>query len=421
MSRLFLRFAERLARSEDGAFDGGAEWLVLDDGGAVQDLGRGNVVELGAWTREHVPWADDPARVVVFVPTAETLAIGVTVPGRNAGQIRKAAPYAIEEFVTDDIETMHVACGPISRNEPVRCLVARSDNVRDWLDCLRAAGIAPGCMTADAMALPTEADAVTVAYDDDTALVRAGEQIGCVDLPNLLPALATLHDVVEAAGEAPVLCEVNGALSDVDVRAAGFDESRSAEADGCDSLLGHLATHFDAASPIDLLQGEFAVRRRAGAAWTRWRAVAAALVAWGVLGLIVAAAQGLWASRQADGYRAAAVAIYQEVYGVDRVAGNPAARMRRQLGQAPIETLGFHALLGNLGVALDEVAGRYELRSITFSERSGFGAEVVIASLDALEELQSVLAERGFELEMVSAEQQPDDRVRANVRLSDAS
>ena len=419
MSRLFLRFKEPVAKDEEGGFAGDAEWLVQDDAGLVQDVAAGDVGALAAWIREHAEWADDPARVVVFVPAGETLAVHCSVPGRNAAQIRKAAPYAVEEFITDDIETMHVACGPLARGEPVRCLVAPRRRVRDWQGCLLAAGIAPGCMTADAMALPVAEAAVTVAYDGDAALVRTPDQIASVDLVNLPSVLAALHDEIEARSEAPTLHEMHGALSDMDVRAAGFSESSHAE-DIHDSLLGHLAAHFDAAERIDLLQGDFAVRRRVGAVWTRWRAVAAGLALWGVLGLILAVAQGVWASRQADGYRAAAVALYQEVYGVGRVAGNPASRMRRQLGQAPSETLGFHALLGNLGVALDEAGGRYELRSVTFSERSGFGAEVLIASLDALEALQSALAERGFELEMVSAEQQPDDRVRANLRLSES-
>ncbi len=420
MPRLFLRFMAPVARDEEGGFVGPAEWLVQSAGELAESSVRDDVANLAAWVEEHAEWADDPARVVAFVPAGETLATDCSVPGRNAAQIRKAAPYAIEEFITDDIETMHVACGALARGEPVRCLVARRDSVRDWLDCLLAAGVAPGCMTADAMALPVADNAVTVAYDGESALVRTAEQIASVDLVNLPSVLAALHDQIEAHGGAPMLQEMHGALSDVDMRAAGFTESAQADAIH-DSLLGHLAAHFDGTERIDLLQGDFAVRRRAGAVWTRWRAVAAGLLAWGALGLVLAASQGIWASRQADGYRAAAVELYKETYGVARVAGNPASRMRRQLGQAPKETLGFHALLGNLGIALDEVGGSYKLLSISFSERSGFGADMLIASLDVLEDLQEALAERGFELEMVSAEQQPDDRVRANLRLAELS
>lgn len=427
--RLFLRFAGAVSGDSgdaDSGNSGAVDWLIAG-GKAAADAGQEGAapqgrVEAGdlAALLEHAPWAGgSPERVVVFVPTSEVVAISAEVPGRNAAHVRQAAPYAVEEFITEDIDTMHVACGPLARGEPVRCLIVRRAVMRGWLDCLAAAGIAPGCMTAEAMAVPVEEGGVGVLFDGDSALVRTAEQIASVDVPILPAVLAALHD--ELGGGTPPLRQINGALSDVDLRASGFAAADTETDDEQRSLLGHLAAHFDSASPIDLLQGDFAVRRRAGTAWSQWRSVAAALAAWGAIGVVALGAQGFWANQRADGYRSEAVALYKELYGVQRVAGNPAARMRRELGQAPTASIGFRELLANFGVALDSAAGRYELRGISYTDRSGFGADVVVSDLDSLEQLQSVLAGRGLRMEMISAEQQSDDRVRANLRIGDAS
>lgn len=413
MLRLFVRFTSPV----DGAEDAPLDWLVRDDADGVRAQGQTGRAGLATLVADDAPWATDPARVVAFVPTAEVVALRCEVPGRNAAQLRRAARYAVEPFVTDDIDTMHVACGPLARHEPVRCLVTPRDAVRAWLDVLGDAGIAPGCMTPEAMALPADANTIAVLYDGDDALVRAGDQLASIDAANLAAALTSLRAGLDDADGA-MLRQINGSLAAVDLRAAGFAIDEVEEVGSHGSVLADLADAFDARLAIDLLQGEFIVKRRAGGAWARWRPAAVLAGAWLVLGLLVAAAQGFWANHRADGYRAEAAALYRDIYDVDRAPGNPATRMRVRLGQAPETRLGFHRLLGHLGVALSDLSGRYELRSVSYNERSGFGADVLVADYGVLDELKAVFGRRGLDLEIVSAEQH-EDRARASIRIAD--
>ena len=419
MLRLFVRFTSPVGLP-DGALDARIDCVVWDDADGVKTQGRTDAAGLATLIAEEAPWATDPARVVAFVPTAEVVALRCEVPGRTAAQLRRAARYAVEPFITEDIDTMHVACGALTRHEPVHCLVTTRDAMRAWLNVLGNAGLVPGCMTPEAMALPADGRTIAVLYDGEDALVRAGDQVASIDAANLAAALVSLRAELDEA-DGVLLHQVNGGLSAVDLRAAGFaiDEVEEVEEVGSQgSVLGELARSFDARAAIDLLQGEFTVKRRANGAWARWRPAAVLAGAWLVLGLLVAGAQGLWANRQADGYRAQAVALYREIYGVDRAPGNPATRMRVRLGQAPETRLGFHRLLGHLGVALSDLAGKYELRSVSYTERGGFGADVLVADYDVLDELKATLAARGLDLEIVSAEQH-EDRARASIRLAD--
>ena len=417
MLRLFVRFTSPVERTVDGTLDVRVDWLIRDDEEGVKSEGRTDGPGLATLIADDAPWATDPARVVAFVPTAEVVALRCEVPGRTAAQLRRAARYAVEPFLTEDIDTMHVACGPLARHEPVRCLVTPRAAMRNWLDVLGDASIAPGCMTPEAMALPAGANTITVLYDGEDALLRTGDQVASIDGANLASALMSLRaDLDEAEGV--MLQQINGSLSSVDLRAAGFAVDEVEDGGSHGSVLAELASAFDARSAIDLLQGEFTVKGRAAGTWARWRPAAVLAGAWLVLGLLIAVAQGLWANHRADAYRAEAVALYRDIYGVDRAPGNPATRMRVRLGQAPETRLGFHRLLGHLGVALSDLSGKYELRSVSYSERGGFGADVLVADYDVLDELKVALGERGLDLEIVSAEQH-EDRARASIRIAD--
>lgn len=415
MPRLFL------ALPDDHA-DAGIEWLVRGDDGEIAGFGHAGGDELLALIEGEAQWAmDDPDKVVVFVPASEAVALSCTVPGRNPNQIRRAAPYAIEEYLTGDIEDMHVACGPIARNAPVRCLVAPHARMTDWLGRLEAARIVPGLLTADALALPSEPNLVSVLFrDDGTALVRTAEQTASLDVPNLAAALAVLHGDSEGVGEgAPEasLRQINGALGDTDLALTGIAPERIETVQIGDSPLQALSATFDGANAIDLLQGDYAVKRRAGGHWAQWRSVAAGACAWFALALVLFTAQGFWAAQQADALRAEANDIYRKVYDARRVPGNPATRMRLRLGQAPADATSFHRLTAIFAAALGQLGDPYQLLSLSYSERSGFGGEVVVADYDALEEMREAFTGQGFDLVVVSAEQH-DSRVRANLRIT---
>ena len=418
MSRLFLRFPEPLDHAADQRMTARVEWLVLEDDNTVAAEGRAPLADLPDLAEQSWPWVADPAKVVVFIAATEALALSCQVPGRNAMQLRRAAPYAVEEFVTEDIEAMQVACGPLVRGEPVRCLVAPRAGVAGYLACLESAGIRPGWLTTDALALPTAPGMVTVLYIDNTALVRTVDQAASVDEANLPVVLDAMHADLDAA-QGPRLRQINGTLSELHLSQLELAPEQLEQSAFEGTLLAYLASEFQAASAINLLQGDFAPKRAQSGPLTRWRAVAASVGVWLAVAVAAFAAEGIWATYQADALRDEANQLYRDIYDVERVPGNPATRMRSRLGQTPEAKVGFHHLLGHLGSSLQQLGGRYELVSVSYSERSGLGAEVMVADYDAVETLKDALAEREVELEVASAEQE-QERVRTNLRMVEA-
>ncbi len=413
MRRLFVRIKTPVVRTE-AAIDATVDYLVVGEDGITETAGQTDAAGLARFVETNAFWAEDPARVVVFVPVGDVLSASCVVPGRSVAEMRRAVPYAVEEFVADDIDTMHVACAELVRNQPVRCLVAPRSSVEDWLAFLAETGLQPGFLTADAMALGNGGD-VDVLFEGDQALVRAAEQMACVDLPNLGNVLDGLTGTAEH-GQPPSLRLINGTrayLPEWDLEQVEVEEVPVGT-----SVLGFLAGEF-AGQAINLRQGDYAVKRRPTGAWSRWRPVAAlAGVALGV-GVALLAAQGFWADYQASRFQEQAVELYRTLYGVDRVAGNPAARMRRLLGQTTGTEDSFHGLTGQFGEGLSDISGQYELRGVTYSTRRGLDADLVVADDAVLERLGASLRRLGLDMEVISTDSaQSGGRIGARLRVS---
>ena len=414
MRRLFVRIKAPLVHTEQG-IDATVDYLVHDEDGVAEAIGQTNAAGLAEFVQMNAPWAVDPARVVVLVPASDVLSASCEVPGRSVAQMRRAVPYAIEEFVAEDIDTMQVACGALVRNEPVHCLVAPRSGLEEWLAFLAEAGIQPGFLTADAMALGNDGDVVDVLFEDDHALVRAAEQMACVDYPNLAEVLVGIAGATDA-DRPTALRLINGTAADL----PGLDlDAIEVEEVSVDiSVLGFLAGEFDGQA-VNLLQGDYAVRRRPTGAWSRWRPVAAAAGVWLLFGMAVLAAQGFWADYQASRLQEQAVELYRTLYGVDRVAGNPAARMRRLLGQTTGTDESFHEITGRFGQGLSEFSGQYELRGVTYSTRRGLDADLILADDAVLERLGPSLGRVGLDMEVISIDSaQSGGRIGARLRVS---
>lgn len=394
--------------------DAEAPWLVRGDRGEV--VARGESLEDLARAL-HVSGHGGDARagdttLVALVPAEQVLALPIAIPGRSATEMRRATPFAVEEHLTEDIESMHVATGTLVRGAEVMCLAAPRAALTQWLEALAEHGLAPRFLTADAMALPSAPDTIAVLHEGERALVRCGDRLAGIDI-SLLPVV--LEDLCERAGDddAAALLEVNGATRSVDLGALPLAERQRRDLPALDFLADSLADGNDA---VNLLQGEFAPRRAGWVSLPRWKPLAALAAAGLLIWLSAMAVEGWWANRQAAILREQAVALYRDIYGVEQVVGNPANRMRSQLGQSPQSGLGGRALIGHLGSGLTSSVGEYELRTLSYAEGRGLAADVIVPSYDALDRLEQYLMDKGVQLTIASAEQQ-DGRVRARLRV----
>jgi general secretion pathway protein L len=412
--RLFIRINDH--PGDDPAQLADVEWLLLDRQGTLVSQGAGDAALLDRLV--DLKTVRDAEDVILLVPTEHCLAVRCSVPGRTIGQMRRALPYAVEEFLAGDIETTHVASAPLRRNTPVDALLIDSALLQAWINALGSHGIAPRVALPDAALLPVADDTLTVLFAADRVLLRTAEQmVGC-EPQTLKLALESWLATTSASALTVVL--VNGeipALERAELEQLG---DRSIEWRNVDSELtplAYLAQAFDSAPhPINLLQGAFAPPKTTGGNWQRWRGVAALIGIWFTVLVVSEAVTGVWATHRADATAHDVEALYRSYFPADQRIVDPYKQMVAHLGGRADDGPSFLSLLGSLaaGLAANPSA---ELHSVTYIEaRAELSAEVAVSGFDALEALKTAWAKAGVNVDITSAEQQ-GQLVNARIRL----
>lgn len=422
--RLFIRILsgpEPADRGADQTVDAIAcQWLLRGDG--RQALARGD--SLGEDLRDTigpdgVPDAasalQDPENVVVLAPTAQVAWLSRAVPGRRPAQIRRALPFAVEEFLTQDVETMHLAHGAIIRGQPVRCALLDRQLITDWLTCLRDCGLRPGHMVPDGSLLPCDEGSATVLFDDGVALVRTPEHIANVEAQALPDILESIRASFDEADESIRLELIGNDSSGTQVDGSGFSV-RQTRLDG--PVLDFLASQWEANRPeINLLQGPFAPERRGAASPGRWRSVSALAAVWLIVTMAWLITEGYVANQRADALEAESRDLYRSIYPNDRRIPNAFAQMRAKLRGSNTGEGAFHLLLGQLAAGTVRADAEINVRSITFNDSRGeLTSELWLPGYAQIDGLKRELEERGLAVDISSAEER-DNIVRARLRI----
>jgi general secretion pathway protein L len=413
MPKLFIRALSPATRDDEG-YHLEAEWLITEDDGSVRAEGQTDLRGLAELVDPETDWLQEADNLVIIVPGDHVLGVSCEVPGRSAGQIRRALPFVVEEFVATDIEAMHLAAGEIQRGEPVRCSLVDRSLLEDWLVCLSEIGLSPGHMIAEAELLPTAAGQVSVFLEPRRALLKTTDQSATVDRSNLMMALESLA--------AENLLLVNG-----DPAALEFELDRlegvtvlTGDEEGADgSTLAYLANRWQAdGDGVNLLQGAYTPKRPVSPVWARWQGVAALAAAWAGVGVLAMVAEGLWAGSQADRLEAESEALYKDIYPQERRITNVRRQMQAKLGvRSGGEGPGFTEYLAELAAALGQGS---TVTGLNYNDaRDELGADLVVRSYEQAETLQTAIKDRGLNAGITSAEQQ-EGGVRVRLRVGGA-
>ncbi len=395
-----------------------AQWLISESNGEVRAEGDTDLRGLSELIDPGTDWVKNPANIVLLVPAGMVLNINCEVPGRNVSQVRRALPFAVEEFVATDIEAMHVAAGQISRGAMVRSQVVDRQALDNWLAALRTVGIRPGYALSEAEMLPGSKDRSTLLFDGDEVLMKNVNSAACVDVENLE---FVLGQFIDGSGEAAVIETVNGEVDPLSIAQLPPDiEFVSTVLNADQSVLAYLAGLWHARGPladnaINLLQGDYSVRMNADGKSSRWRSVAVLAAGWFGIALITLAAKGIYSDREADRLKAQSQALYKDIYPeTQRIPPNIQRDVQFRMGSSGSAEAEFVPLIALLTAHLNQAT---KVRSFNFQgTRDELSTELILTGFDALDELKEKLAGGGLTVEISSADQQSDG-VHARLRL----
>jgi general secretion pathway protein L len=379
---------------------GEASWLLADAQG--QPLG---VPESG--TLAQAAGAAAGRRIGVLVPTADVLFTEVDLPVKGGVKAQQVVPFALEEQLAADIETLHFAIGRRSESTGRTAVaVVTRGLMNGWLASLTAAGLEPEFIGAEAALLPDNPGHTVAMLDGDMlCLRRAGQgplalpadQIAAALAVTLGEAMASEHLLFYVSPEewkrrAPEIEAVRGACASLKVQLLSSGP------------LPLLAPQLAAGTDINLLSGDFAPKSAPGSGWRRWRlaaVLAVALFAVHVTGLSIELAQQSRAEHALD---EAIGAIARSALPGDSGSGAVRARVEQRLLAAQDEASsgGLMPALAALAQALNTAHGT-TLQGLTMRE-GGMDLRLKAADAETLEHINESLRSNGWQAELTSGE-----------------
>lgn len=345
-------------------------------------------------------------RVHLLVPGSQVLVTRVAVPAAQRARARTAIPWALEDRLVDDVESLHFALG--RRHDTGEWSVAIIG--RRLLDALlercAKAGIQPASIRPEPLALPVPGAGEWVALEEDgSVIVRTADDDGFACEPGMLTLVAGPREKparIRRLGAAvvewpPELAAVLGPPEPLDDAVAAFTGTGG----------------------IDLLQGPYSRRERTGRQLRQWRlpaAIGAALLT--VVGIHLALDYAALGAREAQ-LRERMQAIFQQAFPDVQRVQDPRAQMAARLrslrgeGEADVD---FAELLARAGGIVTEGTGA-RLTGMTW--RGGtLELEIAADDLQVLDRVQRGFTEAGLGAELRGADR-GDDGINGRITVTE--
>lgn len=381
-----------------------ASWLLVDSAAGQVHTPQAGPLSLAS------PIAAG-RRVIALVPGVEVLLAEPQLPVRGGARLAQIVPFALEEQLADDVESMHFAIGrrdAAREGTPVAAVSrARFDS---WLERLRAAQIEPDAVHADSTAVPSNPGQTVLLVDADRLYVRHPDQ------PPVVLNAEPLAEALEIAGLGAATDEASrhviAYVTQDDWRnyQAAFDALR----ERIDSLkvqllpqgvLPLLARELLANPPIDLLQGPYARKTAMSDQWHHWRLPALLLAGLVVLNLVGKGVDIWRLSQEERALNAAIEQVFREGMPGEQNAVDARRRMEARLaavrGTSGPGQSSLLDVLAVLGTAFPQVpdAG---IEALSY-RGNVLDLKVAAKDVSSLDRLQHLVVQGGLEAELQSS------------------
>jgi general secretion pathway protein L len=374
-----------------------ASWLIVDANGA-----RSGPVQSG-------PVADalslaQGRRTVVVLPAAETTLAAPELPVRGGARIAQAVPFALEEQLASDLDTLHFAVGTRSASGPGTPVVMIARAVLDrWQSTWEAAGIRPDAAYSESSLVPAAPNGCVLLLDESTLHVKRSETVAyALDAQPLGMALDLALGAITDPGE-HVTFYTTPAEYDAQRDVIEGLRARTATLQVKllpDGTLPLLAAQIPVAHPVNILQGAYAAPSSFGSQFKRWR-LPVGLAAATLLAFLAAQGLQLWqlskAERQLD-------AQITEVFNM-ALPGQPVVDARAQLeGVLARAGGGQGALLPAISLVAQAITQAPGTRIQGMTYRAGvLEMRVQAPSIEALDGIKQAMTQNGATVELQSA------------------
>ncbi len=401
------------------------EWIVADDNGARRSQPfRGSLGDAAGLVQGRP--------VIVLVPATEALTTTIDLPVRGGAKLNSALPYALEEQVAADVDTMHFAAGD-KRESGLRPVAAVAREQLDaWLSRLDDAGIVPWKVIPENYGLARIPGTMSVLVDDDCIHFNDGEDIEFVmqgaNPSDALVAAGLLDDHTdddappEQSGHLVVYCNAADEERLAHDWIALRHELHSLDINLLpDGALPRLAVTAASGQGVNLLQGRYGPKADYGS-WLRpWSKVAALLVVMLVIGMT---GKGVDYYRLTQDEEALRAQFTQEYLLFNPNASSDIAdpvavvnSMKRSLGTATAPQV-FLPSLRQLAAAMRQNSNA-QVESVSY--RAGVvDIRVVSPDVETVGEIQKAIGESGQFAASIQSTDKVADQINSRIQIREA-
>ncbi|HED17263.1 MAG TPA: type II secretion system protein GspL [Gammaproteobacteria bacterium] len=358
--------------------------------------------------------------VILLVPGNMVTLTSIAIPTRSHQRALKAIPYALEDQLASDVETLHFAHGDKSQDDAIPVAIIDQQRMQDWLRASDKLDIKLDAIIPDVLSLPLHEQGWSILIQGDIALVRTGPQSGfSFDCENLTQMLNLV--LVETSGPKPELIYLYLADNLIPI---GLLELFSEKEIECKQIhinenpIKLLQQSYRSNQSINLLQGDYRPQSRYLSLLKPWR-TPLILVAIAILvEVLLMSVQNNSLNTQLSALQVQQTALFRATFPEIKRVQDPVLQMQQKLSQIR-RTLGsrghtFADLLASSVKALASSKGT-QVTGIKF-QKGTLELELTLKSLSHLDPVKEQLSKQNLNVDVLSANAS-GERVSARLRI----
>ncbi len=326
----------------------------------------------------------------------------VDMPNVALSQLQKAAPFALEEELAEDIETLHFAYGPIIKNQPVPVAAINKKFLSTCLSRLKEYGfIVQGCYLAP-LILPITENSYSCAILENQAIVKVDSYNGFSVPIEQLQIFIELHLQTNNAVPQSIHYYDFNTVSKPLTMLAGIPVQYTQK--NITEFLPMLAQQItESRCGINLMQTEFRAANKFNFTKKAWMIAGTAFAAWLIVIMLINIVSYIYYNHQQNKLEQQINAIYMQIFPDATAIVSPKIRVERELQnyQQAGSDGGFLTLLEKIGPILTNT-NDITIKNLTYQNQQMM-LSVQTNSFQTLQQFSNTLNSTGFIIQQTNA------------------
>lgn len=317
------------------------KWAVFSEGRQIDEGHVNQLTDLADKAGQR--------KVIAWLLSEDVLLTELKIPVGQQRNIRQIVPGLLEESVATDIEQLHFAIGDKTAAGNVAIAAVENDTVNYWVEQFKSAGIALTALLPGGLALPWSEGNWTIQCEGSDCQIRVAAQSSFVfDRENLA---LLLPQFVKQWGE-PRKIHCFASAEQQQQLHFGFPTNFSEDIIEKQALLPDAS-----AISMNLLQGDYRVKKDYLQHWQKWRLSAMLVLAVIGLHLTGIAVDNYRLNKQVQSYKLEIASLFHSAFPNETRLVNPKAQMTEQMNKIKSQstTSGFLMLLQQLAPIVDSM------------------------------------------------------------------